>query len=693
MHEQIIEALRRGANDEALALARGFAAEAPGDAQAQRLLGVALQQAGAHDEALAAIDRAIALAPDEAELHFLRAGLLLGRRQIDEAQASLTTTVALDPNQFGAYVMQAQLALARGDLLEAGRLQRLAARLAPQHPWQLALEGMLALRQGDSSRALGVLTRASESAPDDVQVKHALGFAHLAQGNLAFAEQAFRNVLAELPHMRSLRGLLADLLRRQERYAEAAEELRELLADEAAATPGLRRFVAELELAAGRPEPAVEQFKTVLAQQPADARALRGLLLAWQATGAADDARDTLEALLATTAGSADAWQARLGLEPVGSEGARAIAQRWVEAMPDSVQALEAALLLHELAGENDQADAVAARIVELEPGRTSAELRTLDALMQRDPGAAVARIEHLVAQAPTPEAGEAQWPWLAYAYDRAGRYAEAAELWSRLNRDAAPRRLPLTEPSAVAAATFAEPMQPDDASPALALLWGAPGSGVEDVAMVIGFAGYPLLADRFGPAPPNDWLQRDATIPHLSASAAGGASLVQAWRADLPARGSRDGYAIDWIPWWDNALLGPLREHVREGRLLIAIRDPRDMLLEWMAFGAPAPFAIESPAQAASWLATQLEQAAAVHEADAYPHALLRVDHAADDVEAFAADVGGSLGLEQIAVPPAAALGSRHFPPGHWRHYRQALAAPFAALTPVAVRLGYPET
>jgi hypothetical protein len=33
------------------------------------------------------------------------------------------------------------------------------------------------------------------------------------------------------------------------------------------------------------------------------------------------------------------------------------------------------------------------------------------------------------------------------------------------------------------------------------------------------------------------------------------------------------------------------------------------------------------------------------------------------------------------------------NFAPGHWRAYAEPLANAFAALTPVAVRLGYPET
>jgi hypothetical protein len=42
----------------------------------------------------------------------------------------------------------------------------------------------------------------------------------------------------------------------------------------------------------------------------------------------------------------------------------------------------------------------------------------------------------------------------------------------------------------------------------------------------------------------------------------------------------------------------------------------------------------------------------------------------------------------------PNRALGgmANQFPAGHWRHYRDAYSEAFAVLTPVAVRLGYPE-
>jgi len=47
---------------------------------------------------------------------------------------------------------------------------------------------------------------------------------------------------------------------------------------------------------------------------------------------------------------------------------------------------------------------------------------------------------------------------------------------------------------------------------------------------------------------------------------------------------------------------------------------------------------------------------------------------------------------LFERPMPVAAQLGVPRFPPGHWRHYRDVMSAAFAQLTPIAVRLGYPE-
>jgi len=121
---------------------------------------------------------------------------------------------------------------------------------------------------------------------------------------------------------------------------------------------------------------------------------------------------------------------------------------------------------------------------------------------------------------------------------------------------------------------------------------------------------------------------------------------------------------------------------------LLVAVRDPRDMLLDWLARGAPVPLAVDSADAAASWLAQCLEQLADLHEQDLYPHVLLRLDGVIDAPHALAQVIGQALRI-QLPVPPPA---PRNLPPGRWRAYAEVLAAPFARLAPVAARLGYPD-
>src|SRR3546814_13424652 len=102
MQADILDALRRGANEDALSLARAATTANPQDPQAHRALAMALRASGDSDAALVSIDRAIALAPEDAELHFHRAGYLVGGRPLEAAPAALSRTAELDPNQVGA---------------------------------------------------------------------------------------------------------------------------------------------------------------------------------------------------------------------------------------------------------------------------------------------------------------------------------------------------------------------------------------------------------------------------------------------------------------------------------------------------------------------------------------------------------------------------------------------------------------
>lgn len=687
MYDRILDALRRNATGEALTLARELVASQPEDAQSHQWLAAALQQNGELQAALASLDQAIALAPQMASLHVARAGLLVGMRQTGAAQSALAQASALDPNEFGAYVMQAQLALGRGDLDEAARLSRLAARVAPEHPQLAAIDGMLALHRGDSDNALKLVTAALQRAPEDIQLRYALGFIHMEKGHWAFAEQAFRGIVERVPDAKNLLTLIADTIRRQGRPADAADALAPLLSESARPAPALQRFAGQLRLAAGQPQLALPLLLQVVSRQPRDSGALAALVEIGRLPAFQAEVRGALEAALATSPDMTELWKARLAIEPVGDEG-QTLLQRWVMQMPESPEALRAQLTQQLRAGQSGAADAVAKRLLALAPGDDLAQAYVLEELLAKDPQAAIGQIGVWLAGSPEPAKRRTLEGWLGLAQDRSEQRAEAVATWTRLQAQASPRGTPLP-PTSAPPKQWPELGAMPEAPPMTLFLWGAPGSGVERLATVFAASAEMFRGDRFGPNPPLDGLQDHAVVEGLSSGKLSGEALVAQWRAALPSRGVQGGHIFDWLPWWDNALLTALRPHVREGMLMIAVRDPRDMLLEWLAFGTAMPFAMPAPQRAAGWLAIVLNQVASLVEEQWYPNRVVRTDLIGNDPQAAAKAIGEAM---QLTIPAPPALGPVRFPAGHWREYAQVLADPFAMLTPVAVRLGYPE-
>lgn len=695
MHEPILDALRRGAHDEALVLARAAVDADAGDATAHHLMAQALRMGGDQRGALEAIDRALAASPDDAGLHFHRAGVLLGGRSLDEAREELKQAIALDPNQFGAYLLQAELELVRGDLDEAERLVRIAARIAPDHPVLGSIEAMVVLRRGDQERALALITAALAQAPDEPQVLNAAGFIYLHNGNLAFAEQAFRRLRERKPDHHALRRVLAELLYEQGRHDEALEEVGLLLDVPGQATPETLRFAGELALHTGDAARALGWLRSALAAMPADPRVLELAMQAWARVDGRDDARNALDALLATSPGVNGLWQARFSVETAPGPAA-AVLERWMAVHPGAIEAHEARLGLQLAAGERVAAEATLRRILELRPDEVRAQGLLVDLLIARDPAAAVAFARDLVDQSQaTGQPPQQQWrrrAWLGHALAVAGDPAAAAEAWTdaHTRMAATGSMLPLPGLTSAGGTRTGATARPPDA-PALAFLAGLPGSGVIQVARLLESTVGVFRGDRFGPNPPSDPLQTTDVAMRLAEGSLDPAEVAEQWRQALPARGlSSDRAAIDWLLLWDNALLDVIGPHLPQARVLVALRDPRDMLVDWLALGDVLPLRMESPQAAAQWLAQALEHVAELEQRNLHPHTLLRLDPCINAPQAMAGMIGEVLGTS-LPAPPGNLFGGGRYAAGQWRSFATPLAAAFATLAPVAVRLGYP--
>ena len=693
MHDEIdiIDTLRRGETASAIEMARAWVAAAPENPQAHRILAIALSIAGHPAAAHAALDRAIALAPQDSSLHYQRAALLVSERRSDEAQPALERSIQANPNELRSYIMQAQLALGQGNLDEAERLARMAARINADHPWLLTIQGMVLLHRNQLPEAHKLIARGAQLAPDDIQTRYALGLSFLAQGHLAFAEQSFRRVIDKNPGATGIRHMLSDVIRRQERYGEAAEVIEQGLAANQEIPADMLRYAGELWLVAGNHERALPLLRRAIAGMPDDRVAMDALIEALRRQGDAAQARHVLEELLATTPQVDGLWSARLSFEPQGGDVA-GIAARWLKAIPDSVHPLHLQMWEAIQRGDREASRALAERIIEREPGHVAAQAEIVEQLFTTDPAAAVAHIQELLPQVPDPDNRRMVLGWLGRAQNQAGQHAEAVESWTQIQALAGPQAVPLP-PASGDTATYPEASAVDATGPRPVFLYGPPGSGAERVvSTLLHNIGKRMAIDRTSAKPPQDPLQFPQTAPRLVSAELDGAMIASAWRAALPARGldPAAGPFVDWLIWWDSALLRVFRGALPEATLLLVLSDPRDMLLDWLQRDAAVRYDTGTPAQMASWLAGVLEQVAALVEDNLMPHRVLRLDDISDDAVAIAAATGEALGME---LSPAPALGPGRFASGHWREYAGALAGPFAALTPVAQRLGYPET
>lgn len=676
--------------DEAAAGYRDLLAREPGNIDVLNLLGVLHRQRGELDEAERLLEDARGRAPNRGDVLLELGGVRFLRRDAAGARELAEAAIRLDPNLFGAHNLLGQIALAEGDVAKAEERYRTALRVKEDDPQSLVGVGNALLLRGNATNALKFMTRAVEIAPNDAFAQYALGRAFRANGNIAFAERALENALRLRPELHGARHLLGQLLIERGRPQDAEAQfavLGEVPEFRAVAFAGL----GDAARGQGKLVLAVDRYRASLAidaQQPLVVQALAWCLLQLGRDGEAFDvytshlARFAGDRLILGSLADAHLMRGR-------TEAAHGLWSEVIERHPDDAFAAQRLALLCERHGELADALAYADRAATAFPEDPElCFLRVRAALREGRDADALALLDALPRETLLPANARAVAHYRGLIHDRAGEVTTAVDYWRASQRDLVSAVHAQEPPPPALAERLAEAMPKSGFAPPVFLL-GLPGSQVERVAALLTQQpGVRLLRDR-ALAPLR---QDDFSTPEFGAYLAGLSSEDAATRrahydAEVVRLGAEpDRVLVDWLPRWDARFLPLIRSAFPGATLAIVEREPRDELVNWLAFGWLEGFPMSDPEAGAVWLAKAHRHLAAV-ESSGLRMVRIDADALLADPARHGAKLAAALGIGSL-VPGLAQRGlgglPLGLPAGRWQAYREVLGAAFDALAPV---------
>ncbi len=691
MLKESIDLHRQGRFDEAEQGYRAQLAQHPDDADALHLLGMLRFQRGDATEGARLLGRAHELAPDDANIELGLASIAFRNGDHAAAESGFQRALTLDPNLGGAHAGIGQIALLRGDTASAEQHFRIALRTG-EEPHALAGLGALLLERGDTDGALRHLGRAADLAPNDAMIQMTLGQAFAKRETPAFAQRAFENALRLHPDLHQARLWLGALLLKARRFREAETQFRTVLALPNLA-PSAQIGLADVARAEGHVEEAIAGYRAALALEPNHPMAMRALAWSLGQIGHLDEAIATYDRCLAQTPGDDAVRIARTDLLMHSGRLAQAAAD-WKAALdrnPADMLARSRYAILCEYLGQVDVAGTQAELALLAQPDAPEMLLiRARTQLRIGDDSAARTTLESMQRLDLSEGQHRLCWNYLGRLNDRTGAVAEAVHCFTQA-QFGVPGAMPaLDDPRPELQAALAQPAGSAWA-PAPILLLGTPGSGVEAVAALL--ADQPqlrVLRDRIGTVMRDDDFNQPRFAHYCGElSEPDCAALRERYLAPFHAAGiPLDRPIVDWLPRWDAHLLALIRRAMPGTRLVIVERDPRDALLNWLAFGWAPGFPCPPPEDAADWLARAHAHLHVGSELDDPRRLVVAADPLLANAEETSGELARFLGLDTLQPGQQFAatghgLGGlpARFPAGHWKVYGETLADAFRRL------------
>lgn len=683
-----IELHRLGRLDEAERGYRALVEQNPDDLDAAFMLGVASRLRGNTVEAEQLFERVARERPSEGDVHLHLASTQYLNGKTEEARLGYARALELNPNLVGAHVGLGQLALNDGNDKLAENHFRIALRAAEDGHALTGLGNIMAVR-GDWDAALRYLTRAVELVPEYALAQFLLGQAFARKGLTTFARQALEKALHLAPDFHEIHAWLAEILMQTGNPRDAEKHYLHMLQ-----VPGyeMRAYagLGDVARAENRMEDAVAHYRAVLAIDPVQKIPMRMLTVALAALGRNDDVVATFSDYLARVPDADDIREIRADV--LASLGRHAeAASDWdvlVRRRPADGQGHARIAVLEEHLGHFAKAFEHAEQALRFDPANVDARLVCARAQTRKgEHEVARATLEGLGRAALGPEQSLQRARALGFVHDQAGEYADAVRCFADAQRSLAVSMPPLVEPRPELAAALEEPAgEPWTHAPVLLL--GAPGSGVEEVAALL--ADQPALQVLRGRSSsldrPDDFNYPRFQLYCGELDADAREALRERYLAPMKASAMDIGRTIvDWLPRWDAHLLALVRRAMPGVRLVVVDADPRDELVNWLAFGWVNGFACADVEASADWLARAHRHLGYGAQLDDPRRLVVRADDLVEGSDA-ARQLAQFLGLDRLdfdaqAARAAAGQVRKRFDAGHWLAYRDALAGPFAKL------------
>jgi tetratricopeptide (TPR) repeat protein len=273
--------------------------DAPADNGLQLNLAIAYSKNGDKDQAIAILSSLVKSQPDLALAHFNLASVYAQQNRFREAADEYGKALGLDPSNDVARVSLVKALTILSQYSEALPLIEDHARRHPKDFEGHKLLGIVYRGLGRDAEAEAELRRAVEMRPGDYESRYNLGFILARLGKPGEALPQLRRAQELNPDSSEVRFQLASVLRALKRYDSAREELKTLQQQKQASVKeslaSVRANEANQYLQSGDIVRAVEIYREVLRENPANARTYYNLAMALERLNDRAGERQALE--------------------------------------------------------------------------------------------------------------------------------------------------------------------------------------------------------------------------------------------------------------------------------------------------------------------------------------------------------------------------------------------------------------